>query len=423
VTTTVIDLGLVLPADPAETPDAPEAGVRGPSRGGRIGLLLAALVLFVTASGPTTIPSGLTVAVRIPAGTGVRLLVLGTTALVTDRLGTRDELSAYAIGSGRRLWRSTLDGELVGTEMFVSGSTIVVETDRNGGDGDHVEGFTVSTGVRRWIRTGTSVSAVGTGLLVYQQRDDGDTGLTLVDALSGRPRWQASLADDCDTYLASDPSRILASGLLAVCGISKTIIAVDLATGRVRAQVRSSLFPVPRTRRSATGPILRGAPRLAVIYLGDVVVVTVPSRFAARTLSAFRTSDLDLLWSGVLVDAQTDVAGCGPDLCVGAGLSATAVDLQTGRLVPRPGDSRAEGPESAIELVPQGTSVPTPPAPDGVVALAAPTAGSTWVEVRRDNRYAPVQLLRGVGPGSCSVVSGFVACAGRSDQITLWRVN
>jgi outer membrane protein assembly factor BamB len=424
VTVTIIDLGLILPEEPVEIESPPQ-----PHRGGRLSLLIAAIVLMVTGSARPML-SGVTVAARIPIGASARMLVQGTTAILVDRRDQRNELAAYDLESGRPRWRSTLDGDVLNAEMFLDGSTIVVVTDGGGGDGDHVEGFALSTGVRRWIQPATTVTSIPAGLLVYQQNFR-TTVAELVDPLTGRSRWHTTISDDCDTYLATDPSQTMSSGLLEVCLASKEIAALDLASGRVRARVHTDLFPVQRARGRShpltNAPILRGAPRLTVVYLGDVAVVTIPSRFPARTLAAFRTSDLALLWSGVAAISQNNVSSCGPDLCVYTGVGVVALDRQTGHRVPPP--TSAGDPEpvaSPLFVVAQGqpsTSTVTPVEQGDAVPLAGPGPGSTWIEVRDGAEVRPVGLLRGVGDASCSVIAAYVACATRTDQLTVWRVS
>jgi outer membrane protein assembly factor BamB len=423
VTVTIIDLGLILPEEPVEIESPPRPRRRGR---GRVSLLIAAIVLMVAGSARPAL-SGVTVAARIPIGASARMLIQGTTAILVDRRDQRNELAAYDLESGRSRWRSTLDGDVLNAEMFLDGSTVVVVTDGDG-DGDLAEGFALSTGVRRWILQATTVTSIPAGLLVYQQNFR-TTFAELVDPLTGRSRWHTTISDDCDVYLATDRSQTMSSGLLEVCQASKEIAALDLASGRVRAHVHTDLFPVQsalgRSRRLTNTPIRRGAPRLTVVYLGDVAVVTVPSRFPARTLAAFRTSDLALLWSGVAAISQNNVSSCGTDLCVDTGVGVVALDRQTGRRVPPP--ASASDPEpvtSPLVVVAPGqpsTSTVTPVEQGDAVPLAGPGPGSTWIEVRDGTEVRPVEMLRGIGDASCSVIAAYVACATRTDQLTVWR--
>lgn len=151
----IIDLGEVAANAPGAGPDARPATVADRSRPAPsrrtpgVFVILIVLAFGVSAS---AVPAGfgLRVAARIPIGVNARLMVVGTTAIVSDRRADVNEVAAYDLASGRSLWRAPLAGTSLNAQMYVAGSTVVVQTAHDVGY-DQVEAFALATGVRRWL--------------------------------------------------------------------------------------------------------------------------------------------------------------------------------------------------------------------------------------------------------------------------------
>jgi hypothetical protein len=417
------------------TGDRAEIGVpvpRGPGRRGRLAILAVATALLVAAAGGP-VADGLPIVALIPVGTDAQVMVQDGTAVVVDRRNGRSEIAAYDLKSGRPQWHQLIDGDALDAEMFETSSTVVVQIAASSRVGQ-VEGFALATGARRWIEPETSVVAIPTGLLLFARDSGADRGLALLDPVTGGMRWQTTVPDNCDTFVASDASKIVASGLLEVCPEAGEISAVNLTTGRVRAVTHPDIL--------AAMDSVQG---LSVAYLGAVAILAVTG--SSHLAAAYRMTDLQQLWSTPIAPADEYLVPCGTVACVIAnGGGIDALDPLTGRRVELPASaadttisgsatsSSADARPGTLVVVPAGqppaiaaeiglTEFQTPADQGTGVQLSGQSDGSTWIAYQDGTSIRPVELLRGVGDASCLAISTYVACTTTADQLTVWKLG
>jgi hypothetical protein len=445
----IIDLGEMTAAKLADIdPPALDVAPRPPRNRRRRRLIAVALatVLLVSASSlpiDHDLPS-----VRLPIGVNARLMIAGTTAIISDRRADANEVAAYDLASGRQIWRSPLVGTALNAQMFVASSTVVVETAHDVGY-DQIEGFSLATGARRWLLPALMVTPIPIGLLVYQRSDGNQIDATLIDPTTGDARWRTAIAGNCDVNLATDPAQTMASGLIEVCQDSREVVAVDLATGAIRARAHPDVFPPTGARRAVSvtatnnDDLAHGAPRLSIAYLGDVAILATPHRYPSRSLSAYRTSDLTPLWSGVQITSSDMLTACGPDVCLaGGGSTQLALDPATGQTVAAPPAAEADvgdvrpitgATTTLVVLAGGGRAVPASgiasidfraPDADGVSrAVRPPTGGNLWIAVAGDGKIRPLQFVPGVADSSCTAATSYVACTTAVDALTVWAIR
>jgi hypothetical protein len=435
---TTIDLGEMPQIVEVVPPARPRLRIRRWQR-----LAVCALLLAGTVAGSgIPVAIGLPVVARIPIGGNARLLITGSTAIVSDRRDGDNEVEAYDLVTGHSRWRAPLSGTSVNARMFVASSTVVVETQHDIGY-DQAEGFALGTGAVRWRMPALMVTPIPVGLLVYMRVAGDGIDAALVDPVSGAQRWRTPLGGDCDINLATDPAQTMATGLVEVCQGTVRIVALDLATGRIRARVRPDLFPRAETR----GPIPnlgpgteRVVPRLSIAYLGAVTIVAMPHRYPGRLVSAFRTSDLAPLWLGVTMTRNGSLHACGLNICDDLG---SAFDPATGVTVPGPpatgpiADTVAAhrpvpGATTTLVIIPPGGAVAAPaiasidyltPLPEGIAAaVPGPAAGAVWFAVPAGHGIRPLLFLPGVGAASWAVVSAYVACTTALDRLVVYSL-
>jgi hypothetical protein len=435
----VIDLG-ELPAVAEDAPAVPPSRPRH-VRVRRDMLLILLAVAFVAAGSGVPAGLGLPVVARIPIGVNARLLITGTTAIVSDRRADRNEVAAYDLGTGRPLWRSPLAGTSSNAQMFVASSTVVVQTQHDVGY-DQIEGFSVATGARRWRMPALMATAIPVGLLIYQRAGGEDIDAVLIDPVTGAQRWRTPLGGDCDFDLASDPAETMAAGLVEICEDTQRIVAIDLATGRIRARADAGLLPRPKRPRPIQNvDTTRLPPELSIAYLGAITIVAVPRRYPSRVLSGFRTSDLSPLWLGVEMTRNGQLHACGVDVCDDQG---SAFDPRTGRGVTTPpapaaAPVRFRPPPGTIEtllVVPPGVryqatgadaaapvEARTPRADGQSAAVHAPEAGAVWIAVPGRYGIRPLLLVPDTAASACAAITAYVACTTALDQITIWSLR
>ncbi len=445
----LIDLGEIPAAVPADRPPTLDATSRPRHsyRGRRLAVIALATAFAVSASGVAvgrTLP-----VVRIPVGANARLMVVGATAVVSDQRAGTNEIAAYDLTSGRPLWQSPLGGTARNAQMFAVSSTAVVETAHDVGY-DLVEGFSLATGVRRWTMPALMVTPIPIGLLVYRAAgaagpDPNAIDVSLIDPVTGDTRWRTAIGTGCDVGLATDASLTMASGLVEVCPDTQEIVAIDLTTGAVRARIHPDVLGPAGTHHGYRTDLDHGTPGLSIAYVGDVAILAVPRRYPSRSLSAFRTSDLQPLWQGLQVASGDALTTCGTDICIAAGSGgAIAIDPATGHTVTAPpaavGDLAAAGSRplpgvttTLVIVAPGQETVATPaiasvdyriPEAAGQSEAVRPLAtGDTWIALNGEEAIRPVQLLHGVADSSCTVITSYVACTTGVNTVTVWTLR
>jgi len=389
--------------------------------------LVALVVLMLVGAAASGVPSRppLSVVADLRADRDVHLLIQDDRAIVVDLRNGTNEVSAFALPGGRHLWTSALAGFALNSLMVDVGTTLIVDVPRINAPGSIAEAFDMRTGAVLWQRSALDVQPIAGGLLLYGTAagDAVGSGSTVarVDEATGATRWTIAVPDDCAMATADDPTRLLELGLVELCSGTQELTVYDLATGLIRAR-----------RVVVLGPNLATDTKLAVpphiLTVGSVILVAVNSRYPSMSVSAFRTSDLAPLWSGLPVNADDRVETCGPDLCLGGNEPAVTLDPQTGQVladhmntVTSSADPAPIAGDHLVVLPAQQDVAPVAEGQD--VQLSAAGEGRALIGLRSSSGLALLQALPGTPADACVTIATYVACGPTSRGITLWSLR
>jgi hypothetical protein len=429
-------------------------------------VLVAVLVLAGAAASDRAAAGSLRYAGRFPIGAYAQFLISGDRAVVVDAAGSGATITAYALPGARRVWTRPLPKAATGANVFVEGSTVVLDepsadasTDpdpwRSGGQSLD-QGFDLRTGRELWSLPSDLVWPTPAGLVIAVEAvlppaapgSLAAPGVELVDPVTGAIRWHQPMAAECSVAPADSDGGPTVNGLVEMCPATQELIGIDLATGRIRARRQVDLAGL-------TSPYVDTI-RPELMFVGSIVVAAVQDR-TRIVLSAFRTGDFAPLWTGYPVGAGVDVSSCAPYLCIDGGTGqVVAVDPRTGvkapnvppqplmccnapvSFLPRFGVAEVvvvpadEHPALASwpvtidfeTLQPAGTAL-TP------TVYGGRTTTTLWVgEQVREGDAATVRTLGSLPglAGSCRAVAAdaadlYLACTTATNRVSLWRIR
>ena len=424
----VIDLGYRTRTD--DEPDASGPWTRRRQRSGFVALLVAGVLALVAASGATAV-NPLPMVASVPIGDEAHMMVQGGRAFILDAHGDTSEISAYALPGGRRLWSSPVGGMALNGNFLISGSTLVVDAPSRG-FGDHVaQGFDVATGRQLWQLTTGGVSSTPVGLIASAFDDQGLVGsgyrIQGIDPSNGRAQWTIDVASDCATMVGGDDTA--SSALIEYCISNRELTVFDLRTGEARAQRQ---FIAPQTDAGEPLPLL---------VTGGVIVIA-QNNHPGLYATAYRISDLGVLWSGLQARANVAPALCEPNLCLDGVDGIVALNPQTGRpvtvatavvptaslrprtgvldfvVVPADATSAVDRTDPGVSFMP---ALPEATAVD-VLRFQDSHGVTTWITQQLgDGTFRPVASLQRVG-ASCVFESIYVACTTAADRLSFYRL-
>ncbi|HEY1486775.1 MAG TPA: PQQ-binding-like beta-propeller repeat protein [Micromonosporaceae bacterium] len=397
--------------------------------------LAVALVTAIAASAPIAGPARLAVAASIPFGQNAHLMIDGARAIVLDTRAAKDRISSYALPGGRLEWSTPVAGSAVNGDLEAIDGTVIVTLPSYNAPDDLVEAIDPGTGRTLWQKKVDSILVLPGGLLVTEAVPARSaTTISLVSPHRGDSLWSATISTACQLSTANVPTETAADGLVELCPETGELSVISLSTGHVQARRHIDLISQGLPQTLATVGI-QGA---GVLFVGPETIVAL-DRYPLMTISAFRTSDLKPLWSGLPMTADDRIETCGPDVCLGGDQTAIVIDPATGRTIPgtqaRTGSSTTVADDSALIVVPDaatlaeissGVSIrpdgatPTPAGRSAAVPERGSDDGSTWIALATSTAIRLVQPLHGVAPNACIAIATYIACATGHGRLTIW---
>ncbi|HEY2795099.1 MAG TPA: PQQ-binding-like beta-propeller repeat protein [Micromonosporaceae bacterium] len=410
----VIDLGVVTVGRGVTRPPN-KAAAPIPRRPKPIRAIVVLVVLLATMGASAALAPGPLVAVgEVPFASNAHVLVQSHYAVVLDNDG-RDRISVYDLAGGRRLWTEAAAGTAFNSDMTATADTIIATLPQARNQDSEVVAIDLLTGVTRWQRPGSWVELVPGGLLLAT-----DTTESLVDPVDGTVAWMVDEAPSCAGTL---DGRLL----LDFCAETGAMTVRDVHTGRTVASRHLEALPV----QGSTGAQV---PAARLLYAGAITLIGFANG-PNFDVTAYRTTDLSVIWSGLGRHPSDAALACGADICMGgAGDNEIVIDPTTGeRLNHAP--TRSEQGLSPNELLLVRTDVdyqtmrlgdvppsdrPTPP---GATAQTIDTVfGSIWIASPDGrNGIKLVQHLSHVETAACMSIADYVACPREPGVLTFWH--
>lgn len=401
----------------------------------RFAVPVAAVVLLASASVPAA-AAPLPPVAHLSVDAGDRVAVVGSQAIVVGRRRGRAEISAYGLPGGRA-WTAPLAVDDPDLAVHKIGDVVVVDAHISETSGFRSEAFSARTGARLW-ESREEVSSYGPGdaLLLDALTANGGTVLRQVDVRTGAARWTLPVGPGCSTRLVSDPDHGMPEGLVELCfnpSISGTLSlfeptlrVVDMASGTTRASRQLDLAYDPSVLHSDGG-----LPQPQIGIVGGFIVIThinIPFPMADE----FAITDLAPVWSAQAIVDMDALQPCGDQACLTTVDGVRPIDPVTGVVRPGPlpfSGGVADTPAFRLAEVGVDQSAAIPHTVDGLtVAVPVPAPGRVWL-VRQQSTPGGdgldrsfIELLDGVGGGSCLQLGAYLTCATSSSQLTFWRL-
>jgi hypothetical protein len=313
------------------------------------------------------------------------------------------------------------------SDLIATPATVIATLAQPQANGITVEAFGLRTGSIRWERVASGVEPVPGGLLIYTQSASSGV-VSRVDPDTGVQAWSITIPQGCAETTARDLGQVEPDAIVEFCVDTGRLSVIDLGSGRVTASRRVSARPL-------LGPSGVADPESQyrrVLFAGAVTLLSIADG-SHLSISAFRTSDLVPLWSGLPMDVNDQLHDCAPDVCLDGNGDRLVIDPLTGHLVPAATTPRspASGPGTLL-VVPDsadyadmragdvpGNDTPVPAGTSAQVMDAG--LGTIWIATWSASSIRLLQQLSNVETDSCVSIAGYIACATSFGHLTFWR--
>ncbi len=433
----MIDLDL-LPAEP------PPPALPGSTRRRRLVAVVLVAVVFLVAGATPPRSYRATLMLALHASTEATYQVIGDTCYIAEANGSGSVVTAYPLAGGSPRWSVRLDAVAGSLGLSGLGDTLLVSSFLTEPlVYTHVTALDRDTGAVRWDNT-LAPDGIDTtrGLVLLDNRVQTDRidampdgNVVAVAADTGRPRWTYHWPAGCQIDLAEPgPDR---TGTLAVLCADGTLIAVDLATGQVRATTHGA-FQLPE------GYLSIG---VYVLNLAGLILVSNPVT-DGTTFAAFDPGDLTRRWTITLPTDRYTPVPCGMRLCIAASSGTAVLDAATGQVVWRlgPGGFISAPTDRYLISVDKAGQVTALDAGTGRVILRLltnwaltfsdegrplllrqdPARHRTWVATLDGDPLA-LRLMSwlpgAVDAADCTSTAGYLICRTVNQTMQVWRLD
>ncbi len=423
----LIDLGELPPGTgaPPPPPAAPAPAVRR----GWIAVVLV-LVLVIGLGGGGRAESPLEPVADVPVAAGGVMLFDGTRMLVAEIRNGVNELTAYTLGTGRRLWTTRLTVLTHGANLSRAGHVALVSYSNDLVSGDLTNAVDIRTGRLLWHREARVLSISAGRPILTSRTGVAPSRVFAVDPKSGTAMWSRPV----------DPTCLIDAGVsfVQVCGQQVTVI--ELSTGGVAA---GTIDNAPAPAR----PVRPGFPVPGQLAQADGAIViahyATGSRFVVEGFVADPSGGtIRRLWSHPDPSAAW-YYGCGALICVQYnGGTVTPLSPDTGMPAPEPGLGDAgphprylNGRSPDYALVAPGAgqtarggyarAVPVPAlgSENGAPMPLPGRAVEYLAALAEDGAMRIIDRISGIGPGSCLTWDRYLTCATAVDRVRVWRIT
>ncbi len=416
----------------------------------RLGIPLLAILFLLTASAPVPAPS-LTRVAQISFTDEASLLVHGGNAFVLEDNKGHNQLQAYDLSGGTRLWSAPV-AEVASDAMLRSaGGVVLVTMDAEYSTGTHTEAFDEVSGKRLWAGDDGIFTILPDGDILTESQvtfptsdapSESSTGpgwtFERIALRSGRVEWRAGIGVTCDPQVLTDPRTGSVIGLVTLCDDPVELDSINLDTGRVGPRQRIiTVSAAPKSSQGLAGylpsgyqlPGLSGAAQL--IAIGDVALVSHVGGPSA-VVDGYLGPALTPTWSGVSIQAWQHAVACPPELCLTSIYGDVTIDPATGVVTQGGPSSPVSATGAAIVMSPQSSGSRSIYARvltvgDGIAApVPAPARGNAWVERLAPGGVSVRQTLgkiSGVGVDACLISGAYLACSTEFGRMTFWLLR
>lgn len=426
----IIDLG-----EDFQPVDLVELGRLRNRRGRRSAVLIAVVIAILAWVGLSTpVRSVLTHVADVAVAPGSIVMVADGRLLVAEIKDGTNQLNAYDLADGKRVWSARLTVLTHSGSLARLGDVAIVSYFGASVSGDMTNAVDIRTGRVLWRSSGLLLDFRPSGLIM-EELGSAPT-LRRFDPETGASAWSRSIGSGCDWNLADD--------YVEVCANTSTLRVIDLQTGAVRA--RPIDIGAVQVNFGDGVPEPPGVVKLA--EAAGVVIVGHNSVTGPR-IDAFSTYTLRSLWSRSFAP-EAALSRCGQVFCLYDDQIAIGIDPQTGAdkafpgydAIVNPGLSTPQEGAGSVGVNTRFALIPLGYAPDlagnypGATALPMvadseaivvpdPTRLDTFLAAVDRSRLSMriLDRINGAGVRSCTVMAGYLACELPNYHLRLWRLD